>query len=156
MFLLPWKPVSQLTWSLNALQPPEHQHHQRTSPQWVLLSPAADGGAESPIVEVGMMHIQCEIHDYMTSESEFITDQHLCLGPVSQPQPLTFSLGSFAAFHPAKLRSVWHFIACQGLNLGGFYSFPLTTSLCIPPFEIHIFSVNRRCVFIWGSTKQWL
>lgn len=44
-----------------------------------------------------MMQIQCEIHDYMTSESEFITDQRLCLGPVSQPQPLTFSLGSFAA-----------------------------------------------------------
>jgi len=35
-----------------------------------------------------------------------------------------------------------HFTPCQGPNLGGFYSFPLTTSLCIPPFEIHVAAVS--------------
>lgn len=53
------------------LQPPEHQHHQRTSPKWVLPLPAGDGDAESSIAEVGMMQMQHEVHDYATSESEF-------------------------------------------------------------------------------------
>lgn len=79
------------------LQPPEHQHHQRTSARWVLPSPLVDGDAESSIVEVRMTQMQHEVHDYVTPGSEFITNQHFCLVAVSPQQPLVFSLGSFTA-----------------------------------------------------------
>lgn len=44
------------------------------------------------------------------------------------------------------------FAACQGPNLGGSYSFHLTTSLRIVQFEIHI----SRCICSQENTKQQL
>lgn len=83
-------------------QSPEHQHHQGTSLKWVLPSPAGDGGAEPSMIEEGMMQMQHKVHDYMTSESGFITDQHLCLGAASQQQPPALSLAVSQHISPCK------------------------------------------------------